>query len=108
MRFEDFLHIFSTLSKKKALLKFFYQNNFVILYIHYITCQALISDTGYPFSANSIAGFKISPRDNLPLPNHSIQSTHPAAAPGIVEEFIFVYGIEFLVIPNLSRTYSSV
>jgi len=52
--------------------------------------------------------FKISPGDNLPLPNHSIQSIHPAAAPGTVQEFIFVYGIEFSVIPNLSRAYSSV
>jgi len=40
--------------------------------------------TGKPSSPSSIAGVRICSRLNFPLPNLSIASTHPAAAPGTV------------------------
>jgi hypothetical protein len=43
-----------------------------------------ISETGNPISANSMAGAKICSIVNFPLPNLSMVSTQPAAAPGTV------------------------
>ena len=53
-----------------------------------------VIDIAYPSSARRMAGSRISPRLNLPLPNFSTESTQAAAHPVRIESMPHSYRLD--------------